>query len=243
MNTPSPSSPMHPCSHAASALRRGLRFLPFVLALALGGGLLHAGPEKWADAIEAFARRDRESFPEKGGIVFVGSSSIARWHSLERDFAGLPVVGRGFGGSTIADSVHYADRIVIPYAPRAVVFYAGENDIAAGDSPAKVADDFARFHERVHQALPEARILYISIKPSPSRWRLQPKFAETNALIEKRCAEDPRLAYVDVVDAMLGPDGKPREELFVQDKLHMNAAGYRLWIERIAEALKPAAAN
>lgn len=229
---------MHSCSTLASAFRRGPRLLSLALAFLLGAGLLQAGPEKWAGAIDAFTRRDRDAPPEKGGIVFVGSSSIARWHSLERDFPGLPVIGRGFGGSTIADSIHYADRIVLPYAPRAVVFYAGENDIAAGDSPAKVADDFATFRERVHKVLPTARILYVSIKPSPSRWHLQSKFTAANALIAKQCAGDARLAYVNVVDAMLGNDGKPREEFFVQDKLHMNADGYRLWTDRIGEALK-----
>jgi len=188
-----------------------------------------AAPEKWTAAIDKFTEADKARPPAKGGIVFVGSSSIVKWASLEKDFPGLPVINRGFGGSELHDSVFYADRIVVPYQPKIVVLYAGENDINAGKTPEKVHADFNAFRAKVHAAVPAARIIYIAMKPSPSRWKLRDSFARGNQLIAAECKLDKRLAYLDIWTPMLDAKGEPRPELFVKDMLHMNEQGYAIW--------------
>jgi lysophospholipase L1-like esterase len=183
----------------------------------------------FAAEIAAFEAADRLNPPPAGGILFVGSSSIRLWPSLAKDFPGAPIVQRGFGGSEISDVVHYAPRIVLPYRPRLIVFYAGDNDLNAGESPGSVLRDYQSFVELVWQSLPETRIAFVAIKPSGSRWALVEKMRAANEMIREYSARDPRLAYVDVFTPMLGADGKPRDELFVEDKLHLNAEGYALW--------------
>src|SRR5690606_9065773 len=148
-----------------------------------------------------------------------------------------PVIGRGLGGSTIADWVECSDRVVLPYKPRQVVFYAGENDITRGRKPVQVTDDFARFCGLVHEVLPETPIVFVSLKPSPARWKFQPLFTETNALIAALCAQDEHLFFVDVVTAMLNSKGLPRPELFARDRLHLSPTGYQLWTDLVAPKL------
>jgi lysophospholipase L1-like esterase len=168
----------------------------------------------------------------------VGSSSIRLW-KLGESFPGIEAINRGFGGSELADSVRYADRIVIAYRPKLVVLYAGDNDLAAGKTPERVAADFKQFVAKVHAALPKTRILYIGIKPSLSRWKLIDKIRDTNRRIKALAATDARLVFIDGEQSVLGPDGKPRPELFQPDGLHLNAAGYRVWAELVRPHLKP----
>lgn len=193
--------------------------------------------QPFAAEIAAFEARDAIVMPTRDGVLFLGSSSIRMWTDLARDFAGHNVINRGFGGSTIPDSVRYADRIAIPYAPRTIVFYAGDNDLEAGHTPEEVAADFQALVAKVHARLPRTRILFLSIKPSLSRWRLIEGIRETNALVQAYVATDPRLGYIDIVPQMLGPDGKPRPELFLQDGLHMTRAGYDIWRTAVGKAL------
>lgn len=185
---------------------------------------------KWEKAITAFEESDRNDSPPKNGAVFVGSSSIRMW-DVKQSFPNLPAINRGFGGSQIEDSAHFADRIVAVYQPRVVVFYAGDNDINAGKKADQVEADFRRFVKRVHDMLPQSRILFMAIKPSPSRWKFIEIQRDANARIRKFCESEKNLTFVDVVTPMLGPDGQPRAELFLKDQLHMNADGYRLWTE------------
>jgi lysophospholipase L1-like esterase len=188
--------------------------------------------DRWEPAIRAFEAQDRKSAPAKGGIVFVGSSSIRLW-AVEKSFAGMTVLNRGFGGSQMADSVRYAERIVTAYRPRVVVLYVGDNDLAAGKSPEQVSADYRQFVAKVHGALAKARIVYIAVKPSLARWKLIEKIRETNRLIRDFTGHDPRLVFIDVEKPMLGPDGKPRHELFLRDGLHLNAEGYRIWADLV----------
>jgi lysophospholipase L1-like esterase len=145
--------------------------------------------------------------------------------------APLPVLNRGFGGSRINQVAHYADRVVLKYRPRAVVVFAGTNDIA-GPKPKtaqEVLEGYRAFVRAVHAALPATAIYYISITPTPSRWKLWPIVREANRLICAETERDPHLHYIDITVAILGPDGKPRRELFRIDRLHPNARGYREW--------------
>lgn len=200
---------------------------------------LRAAPERWAAEIDALTRNDRDQPPPRGGVVFVGSSSIVGWKTLAADFPDFRVIQRGFGGSELADSVHYAERVVLPYEPRAVVLYAGDNDLANGKSPEAILEDFRAFHRKLHAALPATRIVYIAIKPSASRWKLRDQMIATNRLIADECSRDPRLRFVDVFTPMLNAHGEPRAELFVEDQLHLNAAGYALWTPLVAAQLRP----
>lgn len=197
-----------------------------------------AGPERWEPEIRAFEAADRTNPPPQGGILFIGSSSIRLWKTLAQDFPEYPVINRGFGGSQIADSVHYAHRIVVPYAPRLIVMYAGGNDINAGKSPEQVCADFWTFVQTVRRHLPETRIAYISIAPNPARWAQVDQVRAANACIQALCRTNAHLAFIDVFPHMLGPDGQPRPELFSADRLHMNAQGYALWTRLVRPFLE-----
>ena len=187
-----------------------------------------AEQNRWEDAIRAFEEKDKESPPPKNAVLFVGSSSIVLW-DLQRWFPDLPTINRGFGGSQIADSIEFATRIIIPHAPKTVVLYAGDNDIDFGKSPQTVLEDYKRFVRTVRAGLPEARILFIAIKPSIARWNLVDKMRVANALIREETEKDVLLEYVDIDAPMMGEDGKPQADLFLDDGLHLNDEGYRLW--------------
>lgn len=190
---------------------------------------------RFKDSIDAFAAADRERAPKTGGVLFVGSSSIRMWDTLETQFNELPVVvRRGFGGSRMSDCTHYLQNLVTPYKPRLVIVYAGDNDLSEGATPQEVLKSFTDFVEGVRKDLPQTRIAYLSIKPSPLRASLLPAIRETNTLIEKYSRSISNLDYIDVFSSMLGPDGQPRGELFRPDRLHMNDAGYALWKSIIA---------
>jgi lysophospholipase L1-like esterase len=190
--------------------------------------------DRYEAEIRAFETADRSLLPAPGGIVFVGSSSIRLWRSLAADFAGLPVLNRGFGGSTLPEVNHYLPRAVLKYRPRTIVLYAGDNDIAIGRTPQQVAADYRTFVRLVRDSLPSARIVFIGIKPSPSRWRLIDRQREANRLVREIVATDSLQTFVDVIPPMLGENGHPRPQLFVADSLHMTPAGYVVWRAQVA---------
>ena len=192
-------------------------------------GVLVAPERRFESEIVAFEDSDRVNPPAPGGIVFVGSSSIRLWPDLRSYFPGLNVIQRGFGGSRLDEVVQYAPRIVLPYKPKLVVLYAGENDIAEGRTPAQVFDDYSRFVGLVQGELPATPIVYISIKPSPSRWEQVEKMRAANRMIQQYIAAHAGQKYVDVSSPMIGANGRPRPELFVSDSLHMTRAGYAIW--------------
>ena len=170
--------------------------------------------------------------------MFIGSSSIVKWKTLAEDFPGMPVINRGFGGSRIPDSIRFADRIVLPYHPKRIFLYAGDNDIAGGHSPQQVLADFKTFVETVRAGQSDVPIYFISLKPSPSRAKFIPKVLEANSLIQAYTKEGKDLFYIDVATPMLDSEGKARPELFGKDMLHMNRSGYEIWIKIIAPLLK-----
>lgn len=190
----------------------------------------------WEADMQRFAATDAIAPPRKHAVLFIGSSSIRFWETLATDFPGVPVINRGFGGSQIRDSTWYADRIVVPYAPRMIVFYAGENDLESGRSPQQVRDDLQAFVARVRRDLPGVRIAYISSKPSPLRVHLLEAERQANALIEGD-AKRLDILFIDVFTPMLDAHGQPRGELFREDRLHMNRTGYELWKQVVAPYL------
>jgi lysophospholipase L1-like esterase len=218
----------------------------FPVRLALEGDVASADAvdqsvdPRWREDFNAFAAADRNQAPSAGGVVFVGSSSIRLWSDLESAFAGAGtvIVKRGFGGSRLLDCVRYLDRLVLPYRPRLVVVYAGDNDLAEGRSPQQVLESFSGMVDGVRRSLPGTRIAFVSIKPSPLRAALLPQVREANALIREHAARTDGLDYIDVYSGMVDADGQPRPELFQADRLHLNAQGYALWRQAIAPALR-----
>jgi lysophospholipase L1-like esterase len=192
---------------------------------------------KWEKEIAAIEKRLADAPPKTGCVVFAGSSSIRLW-DVKKSFPDLDAVNVGFGGSQIIDSTHFASRIIVPHKPRAVVFYAGDNDINGGRKPQQVADDFQAFVAAVHKDLPKCRVLFVAVKPSIARWKQFDTQKKANALVKELCAKDERLTFVDVVPLMLGPDGMPVADLYVKDGLHLSAAGYEKWTAAVNAALK-----
>ncbi|WP_303312361.1 SGNH/GDSL hydrolase family protein [Hymenobacter sp. BT730] len=198
-------------------------------------------PAQWAEELRAFARQDSLTPAPRKPILFYGSSSIRKWETLAKDFPGLPVLNRGFGGSRFPDAIYFFEKLVVPYRPRQVVLYEGDNDIAAGATPQEVFQSFLSFEKlmRQNKKLRRVPLVFLSIKPSPSRWALYPKIQEANTLIQQYIGQHPqRLKFVDVGTPMLGANGKPRPELFVQDSLHMTPAGYEIWTRTVGPYLK-----
>jgi lysophospholipase L1-like esterase len=188
--------------------------------------------EPYGDEIAAFEAKDRLHPPPRNAVLFVGSSSIRMWPKLKSDFQGVKVIQRGFGGSDLRLVNWYAPRIVLPYQPRLIVLYAGDNDLAEGVTPQDVLQQFKIFAGLVSARLPNTRIAFVSIKPSPARVSLIPRMRTANELIRNYTATKPRLVYVDVYTRMIGRDGKPRADLYASgDGLHMNTKGYELWRE------------
>lgn len=195
---------------------------------------------RWRAEIEAFVAQDRVSPPRPGGVLFVGSSSIRLWAGLETAFEQpQPVRRRGVGGSCLYEWVDWVAPLVLPHKPRLLLVYAGENDLTEGRGPYDLLASFIRLTDRVRAELPDTRLAYISIKPSPSRMAWLDAMREANLLIQTWVLAGTNMDYVDVHTAMIDNDGRPRAELFVRDQLHLSAEGYGLWRQVISAHLRP----
>ena len=207
-----------------------------LLSGAAAGGAGQPDPDRWEAAIRAFEESDRKQPPEEGGIVFLGSSSFRRW-DLERYFPGKVLINRGFGGSQMADALRYLDRIVLPLKPRTLLLYEGDNDLASGKTPGTLEREFRKMVARVHATLPETKIVFVGVKPSLRRWHLIGKVREANARVRAITEQSGLLEFIDVDSPLLGADGEPRRDLFVDDGLHLNDDGYAIWAELVAPHL------
>jgi lysophospholipase L1-like esterase len=185
---------------------------------------------QWNADIAAFQAQDRGHPPAPGAVLFIGSSSIRAWTTVATDFPEVRTINRGFGGSEIDDATFFADRILAPYRPAAIVMYAGDNDLQDGDSPEQVRDDFAAFVHKARSLDPDVPIAFIAIKPSMARKVLLPKIRAANALVRTFAATQKGVSYLDTFTPMLGKDGQPTPAWFVADGLHMNRTGYELWV-------------
>lgn len=227
----------------SSSVRIGLATIVF--ALIVGAGLLFFQQSRteqpltarFADQIDSFVEWDRKNSFSPDAVLFVGSSSIRRWPTRE-SFPDLPVINRGFGGSQIREVNKYFDQVVAPYRPRIIVFYAGDNDIAAGRTPEQVRDDFDAFMKRVRAVAPQVPVVFLSIKPSPRRWDRWSQMQEANALVRAMTTRDAQLHYLDVGLPLLGEDGRPRAEYYVEDNLHLSPEGYRIWVQQLSPVLQ-----
>ena len=204
-----------------------------ILFLLLFASLVHAQQQKPAfwDDIQAFKKQDSIHQPAQHAILFIGSSSFTKWTDVQDYFPGFSIVNRGFGASTLLDQIRYVKDIVFPYHPKQIVIYCGENDLAASDKVTgeMVYRRFITFFNLIRQKLPNVPIVFISLKPSPSRWHLRQKMTVANDKIRMFLSTRKKAAFVDVYHKMLGPDGKPLKEIYLDDNLHMNAKGYAIW--------------
>jgi lysophospholipase L1-like esterase len=192
---------------------------------------------RWEKNIVAIEKRLSANPPKEGSVFFAGSSSIVQW-DLKKSFPEAGYINVGFGGSVIADSTHFAPRILTPHKPGTIVFYAGDNDIARGNKPEQVLEDFKAFVAVVRKDNPSCRVLFVAVKPSLARWKLFEVQKKANALVKDFCAKGEQLVYVDIVPLMLGSDRMPIPDLFVKDGLHLSPKGYELWNAEVKKALK-----
>jgi lysophospholipase L1-like esterase len=215
------------------------KFLLLVFVL-LGYAMLVAA-QPFRKEIDAFKKQDSLQMPATRAILFVGSSSFTKWTDVQDYFPGYPILNRGFGGSSLPDLIRYANEIIIPYQPKQIIIYCGENDIA--DAWGKVTPDsvLARFQTLmsiIRKQFRKVPVAFISIKPSPSRWKMEADFVRANELVKAYLRKQRKTRFLDVHNAMLLPDGSVNPELFIKDNLHMNAQGYAIWQKIIAPVLK-----
>ncbi|MCS6839141.1 MAG: SGNH/GDSL hydrolase family protein [Roseiflexus sp.] len=185
--------------------------------------------EWYEPEVQELEKLNTTSPPSPGAVLFYGSSSLRLWTTLSKDMAPWPVVNRAFGGSTLAACVHFFDRLVVPCAPGSMVLYAGDNDLGDGRPPDDIVRSLRAMLSRIDTTLGPIPVAYISIKPSLARWSLRDKIQRVNNAARALMEQRPSGYYVDVYTSMLGPDGRPRAELFDADGLHLSAKGYQMW--------------
>jgi len=198
----------------------------------------HSPLLRFESEIKSFEAQDKQNGYFKNCILFTGSSSIRKWTSLSQDMKDLPVLNRGFGGSTIPEVLYYANRYIFQQAPQIIVFYCGENDIAAGDNPKTVFNNFKLFVNLINSKLPQTKIIYLSMKPSIARWNLWYKFQACDQMIKKYIDTQSKISYINSSLSMLKNDGTLKTDIFIEDGLHMNKKGYRGWTQQLIPILK-----
>ena len=179
-------------------------------------------------SIDLFQLWDKKNSQVENPVVFVGSSSIRKWYTAEY-FPNIPLVNRGFGGSHISDIIYFINETVLRYKPKIIILYAGDNDIHFGKTSQTVYEHYVNFVKIVHSSLPNTKIMFIPIKPSPNRWSLWHDMEKTNQMVKRYSQNNPLLYYVDTASPMLNEIGKPKASLFVKDGLHLSQEGYDLW--------------
>lgn len=195
--------------------------------------------QPFANEIADFKKQDSFAPPPKHAILLVGSSSFRKWTDVSEYFPGYPIINRGLGGSALPDVIRYTDDIILPYSLKQIVIYCGENDIASSDTVTAhlVLQRFSTLFNLIRKKMPEVPVVFISIKPSPSRWEMRDRMIAANAAIKTYLSKQKNTLYIDVWDAMIGADSKPMPDIFIEDNLHMNATGYAIWQKKIAPYL------
>jgi lysophospholipase L1-like esterase len=213
------------------------KIVSILIAFVLLHTVLIAQP--YAEEIRAFKEKDSITMPAKGQILLAGSSSFTLWKDVQNYFPAYPILNRGFGGSSLTDLIYYAEEVIFKYEPKQIIIYCGENDFAGNDTlyPAQVAQRFFDLFAMIRARYKKVPIAYISMKPSPARQHLMPKFNVANVMIRNFLKKKKRTTYIDVYHKMLDKEGKPMREIFGPDNLHMNAKGYAIWKELIEPVL------
>ena len=209
-----------------------------ILLLAVPGGFSQEYP--YAADIRKFKENDKLDPPPQDAILFAGSSSFTMWQDVGDYFPGYIIINRGFGGSTLSDQIHYSEEVIFPYNPKQIVIYCGENDLAYSDTVTAemVTERFTTLFKMIRAKLPDVKITYVSMKPSPSRWHLSDKMIKGNNDIKDFLSTQNNTGFVNIWDPMLNEDGSPDPSLFLDDMLHMNAGGYRIWQKKIEPELR-----
>jgi len=214
-----------------------MRYFKLFLLLLLPANLLLAQDNRlpFGNEIRSFKKQDSISFPGTGKILFVGSSSFAKWTDVQDYFPSYPIINRGFGGSSLTDVIYYADDIIFPYHPKQIVIYCGENDLAASDSVSSqiVFNRFIQLFDIIRMKLPGVPLVFISLKPSPIRWNLKEKMIVANKRIKRFLKKKKATVFIDVFHQMLDADGIALKSIFLEDNLHMNEKGYHIWQKQI----------
>lgn len=215
-----------------------LKRIVFVVILFVS---IHSFAQKvpFYDDIQAFKKEDSLKAPIKNPVLFIGSSSFTKWKSLQQDFPTVPLINRGFGGSTLLDVIRFQNEVIFKYQARKIVIYCGENDLASSEkiTATEVFKRFKTLYKSIKKHEPKIPIVYISIKPSPSRWKMKDRQIETNKLIENYINKKRNIVFVNIWDKMLDTNGNPKEDIFGPDRLHMNNKGYQIWIEALKDKL------
>jgi lysophospholipase L1-like esterase len=194
-------------------------------------------PPFW-DEIQAYKQQDSVQMPSRDAILFVGSSSFRMWEGVQEMFPNHTIINRGFGGSNLLDLKYYLKDIVLPYQPKQIVIYSGENDLATGTVQApEVLARFQDVFQSIRQEMPQVSIVFVSIKPSPSRWQYKPVIEESNQLIRAYLKDQPKTTFVDVYNPMLNKRKRPKPDIFLEDSLHMNKEGYKIWQKALSPHL------
>ena len=188
-------------------------------------------PARFEKQVLAYEAADKTTPPPTGAILLAGDSQFFRWKTLSEDLPGYTIVNRGIDAFQSPDLLHYLDRLVLPYKPRLIVLHIGGNDVHNGRTAQQVLADFKTFVTRVRAVQPNVPIAFTSITPSPGRWAEKDVRLEANRLVKEYVATGSRLHFIDLWDAFLTPDGKPREDLFVEDRIHPNHDGYRVRVK------------
>ena len=220
------------------SFQKKIKIFCFVLVLFQGLSLNGYTQNKpFQNEIENILKKYPENAFEKGGIVFTGSSSIRLWKNLEEDFSGEKIINTGFGGSQTHELLLYIDETILRYSPSKIFIYVGENDIQEGKAVKQIILEYKELYKRILSKNPKAEIFFISAKPSPSRWEKEGEFTTLNEKTLKLSQQLGNLTFIDVWDEMLDENGRPKEDLFIEDRLHMNSKGYKIWKNKIAPYL------
>jgi hypothetical protein len=198
-----------------------------------------AAPNRFEKNVVVYEDAERATPSPRGAILLVGDSQFFRWRTLAEDLPGYIVVNRGIDSFQTSDLVHFAERLVFPYAPRFIVTHVGGNDVNNGKSPEQILSDFQVFVGKVRAVMPDVPIAFSSITPGPGRWTQATVRKRTNDVVKAWVTTQANLHFIDLWDVMLTPDGQPREELWVEDRVHPNQAGYRIRVQVMRPLLGP----
>lgn len=219
-----------------------------LLGLLCAGIYLHNEFEKlasddplvWKSAIDDLVREDAETVYPPQSVLFVGSSSIRFWSTLEEDMAPVHVIKRGFGGAKLSDVIHYADRIIWPYNTKSIVLFAGTNDITGrpnDKTPEELLELLRDFVQQMERKLPGATLYYLPITPTSSRWEIWPEAERANQLVLAYARQNNNVIYIDTTPYFLNEDGSVNKDLLFLDGIHLNSDGYAVWTELLRPML------